>query len=269
MVVELLNDSDYLVKLMKTKLDDLLAENEKLQRLLTWANQKVLYVGVPYNFDNFNGSSNSSNGRLQASVRAFYCANALGYALNLERTGDHTGDRANDLVVALSPNLSLNRVFAIALDHEHKSTLNYSLVRDRALTGILTFAYDLNQKLSLAPDFRFASTLISTLASLLNDVLTNEFIPWDDSGLEQSLLNLKDELSELDVKALNQWSEQLRAILIEHQVVSNHHWQFGEDETGEIASYFESNKLLVECLDKARKITPSIKEEIETTLLLF
>ena len=75
-----IDNSDYLVGLMKTKLDALLAENNKLQRLLTWANQKSLHVGTLYSSENLNGASNISHSRLQASVRAFYCANALNYA---------------------------------------------------------------------------------------------------------------------------------------------------------------------------------------------
>lgn len=272
LVVELRDNSDDLVRLIKARFDNFFAEHNKLQQLqqlLTWANQKASYIGVSDELENLNGASNLSYSRFQASIRAFYCANSLTYALNLNRTSERIGAHANNLLVSLNSGLSLDLIFAAALDHEHPSSLNYYLVRDRALVSIIDFAHDLDQKLSLEPEFHLASLFIRTLASLLNDILTNNLIPWDsDSDLEASLWLLKTELSDLNNNMLDQWSHKLRCVLNNHQVVFGEVVNFSEDEVEKVESFFRVNQLLVECLDRAVCLTHSLKEEILSNLLL-
>lgn len=269
LVVELRDNSDDLVRSIKAKLDDLLSEHEKLQQLLNWANQKASYIGVPDNPENPNGASSLSYRRFQASVRAFYCANSLTYALNLNRTSERLGACTNEFLVSLNPSFSLDLVFAAALDHENRYNLNYCLVRDRALVGIVDFSQDLNQKLSLNPNYYLGSLFICTLTGLLNDILTNKLIPWNiDSDLEASLWILKRELSDLTSNGLDQWSHKLRCVLINHQVIFGKALDFSEGEVDRIESFFRVNKLLIECLNKARGLTHNLKEEILLNILV-
>ena len=175
-----------LVKLMRIKLNEILHKSKKIQQLLTWVNKKSLQ---------FDQSINPNYSRLRASIRAFYCANTFDRALNLNRTTDYTGDCANALAETLNPNFSLSHIFSIALDCEGKSILDYNLVLDRALTGILTLAIDINEQLSVDPNWLNTNLYLSTLASCFNDILTNKFIFCKpNSELEQSLENLKIEL---------------------------------------------------------------------------
>jgi hypothetical protein len=272
LVVELQDNSDDLVRLIKARLDIFFAEQNKsrqLQQLLTWANQKASYIGVSDNYQNLNGASSLSYKRFQASIRAFYCANSLTYALDLNRTSQRIGVSANELLGSLNSSLSLDLVFAAALDHKNLSNLNYYLVRDRALVSIIDFAHDLNQKISQDPNFYLASLFIHTLASLLNDILTNNLIPWDlDSDLEASLWLLKTELSDLNNNRLDQWSHKLRCVLNNHQVIFGEVVNFPEDEVEKVESFLRINQLLVECLNRAFCLTHSLKEEILSTLLL-
>jgi hypothetical protein len=269
LVVELQSNSDDLVSLIKAKLDALLAKHENLQQLLNWANQKASYIGVSDNPEALNKATSLSYSRFKASTRAFYCANSFTYALNLNRPSERIDTRANDLLVSLNPSFSLDLVFTAALNHEHPSSLNYYLVRDRALVCIIDFAQDLNQKLSLNPNFYLGSLFIRTLASLLNDILTNNLIPWNlDSDLEASLWILKKELSDLTIDALNQWSHKLRRVLTNHQVIFEKVLDFSEDEIDKIESFFRVNKLLIECLDKARGLSHNLREEILLNLLV-
>ncbi|MBC1237536.1 NACHT C-terminal helical domain 2-containing protein [Nostoc sp. 2RC] len=219
---------------------------------------------------------NPNYSRLRASIRAFYCANTFDHALNLNRNSDYIGDCANALAETLNPKLSLSYIFTIALDYERRSIVDYNLVLDRALTAILTLAIDINEKLSLDPNLPDTNLYLLTLASCFKDILTNEFIFCNpNSELEQSLNVLMGELLNLgniellkwwQINGLN-WTEKLRAILIKYRDIG-YNWQFNEYEIKKLQIYFEANKLLVECLDKASCDIHTTKEEIEANLLL-
>lgn len=63
------------------------------------------------------------------------------------------------------------------------------------------------------------------------------------------------------------WSEQLRAVAIQHRNIG-HDWQFTQAQAELLAQYYTANKLLVDCLNSDCYVTRSVREEIESTLLL-
>lgn len=136
LTAEMLWRSDDFLLMMKDRIDGMLANDEKLQAFLEWADQKTNSVEFSYK---------------TVAIRAFYGyiaqARARALACALDRALDHAYDRAYDC--ALECNLELELTFA-------------SYYLDHAL------ALDFSLALALAP----ASALALDLASDLgNDVL--------------------------------------------------------------------------------------------------
>ncbi|MHC5848413.1 NACHT C-terminal helical domain 2-containing protein [Nostoc sp.] len=63
------------------------------------------------------------------------------------------------------------------------------------------------------------------------------------------------------------WTEQLIALMIEHRNIG-HNWQFSYRQAKLLKQYYNSNKLLVNCLDSDCNISEKIRQEIEHNLLL-
>jgi predicted NACHT family NTPase len=62
------------------------------------------------------------------------------------------------------------------------------------------------------------------------------------------------------------WASQLRTVLIEHRNIG-HEWHLGEATLQQIEQYGDANKLLVDCLNSNCQLTPTVRQEVEETLL--
>jgi predicted NACHT family NTPase len=234
--------ADYLLRLMKQQTDALVAKDEKLQQFLMWVSEKSLSVKVPYKL---------------AAVRAFYLDRALDRALDdtFNRTFPLTLDLDRTLLLNLDPDLALD----INLDHA------------------LDLAFDPNLNLNLP--------------HVLD--LTLDFARALDPELKEALQQLKDQLPDPDreaerLKTLWQangkvWTERLRAVMIGYRNIG-HDWQFSWQfshphfplhqyievlkQRKVLQQYYESNQLLVNCLNSDCNVTPAVRSHIEETLLL-
>ena len=63
------------------------------------------------------------------------------------------------------------------------------------------------------------------------------------------------------------WTKQLREMMIWHRNIG-HDWQFSEQQQEFLRQYYDANLLLVDCLNSSCNVTPSVRNEIEETLLL-
>lgn len=111
----------------------------------------------------------------------------------------------------------------------------------------------------------------------------NEFKPdfLFNSALSELLQELKEQLPSSDVLEEtfedwweNQgsiWSEQLREKVCRIMIDSvdlGHDWQFNHSQMELLKDYYDSNKLLIDCLNSDCYATRSVRDEIEATLLL-
>ncbi|MEM8610821.1 MAG: NACHT domain-containing NTPase [Cyanobacteria bacterium P01_H01_bin.105] len=238
LTAEMLPEADYMLKLIKTQVDNLWADDHQLQQFLIWVKEKSDSVEVAYK---------------PAAVRAFYLALALARALNrdrdrdLARSLDHAHDRARVRDLARSLDRALDRALDFALSH------------NRALTYDLALACDLTRSLEHA--------LVRALKCAHSS----------KPELRQALHSLKGKLpnQESDLEEYGQWwqtrgkdwAEELRAVMIEHRNIG-HDWQFSAKQRERLEQYYNANKLLVDCLNSDSYVTRSVREEIEDTLLL-
>jgi predicted NACHT family NTPase len=166
---------------------------------------------------------------------------------------------------------------ARALDFDLARTLalDFDLALDRALARALALIDALN----LACDLARALDRVLALARVLTAVLALAIARTHGLNfeLERSLQHLKEQLSASaeDGKIFNTWwkanggawTEQLRAVIISYRNLG-HNWQFSERQRNVLKQYYDANQLLVDCLNSARYVVRTVREEIEETLLL-
>lgn len=262
----MLRSADYLLQLMKRHIDELVAGDEQLQAFLYSVSQKSRAVPAPYK---------------PVTVRAFYLD------LELARTLDLVGGTlAYDLDHALvSGTLTNDLAMALALVHDRGLTLTLAhvLAHDRALS--LTLDRDLDRTLALA------LALVHNHAITLNRAITLELtlelaLTLDRAlahhrviapELERSLQQLQEQLPDPDKdterfqawwKASGgAWTEKLRAAMIKHRHIG-HDWQFSKKQQDKLRQYYDTNKLLVDCLNSDCYVSRAVRDEISKTLLL-
>jgi predicted NACHT family NTPase len=249
LVVEQLPSADYLLKQMKQKIDELLVGDEKLQQFLKWVQQKSESVEVLYK---------------PAAVRAFY--------FDLDITRDLDLDLAHnlDLVLALALTRTIDRTLDLDLDLNLDFDLTHDLDLTRARARAFARAFVRGRRIAPSLDLDLARALAYDLDLALDRDRDDE--------LKRTLQQLRDELPETSEKKQyqikkwwkangEQWTKRLRQVTMERRNIG-HDWQFTESEIQRLNQYYKANKLLVECLNSECYVSRSLREEIESTLLL-
>ena len=230
----MLRNADYMLQLMKQKIDEMLAHDPQLQEFLTWVNQKSrsISVCVP-----------------PATVRAFYfdldiarIQSIFGSSLDLTRT------LKRNFTCELEPNLALDLALdrALALNEVVERTLQpYSAV-ESVLDRAISHACDREPQLAL--ELQKLKAQLSELVKQTNSSDQTQFKQWwkANSGA---------------------WVEQLRFLVISNRNIG-YNWQFSKQQKEALKHYYEANKLLVECLNSNYYVTRSVRSQIEQTLLL-
>jgi dsRNA-specific ribonuclease len=197
---------------MKEKADALVAEDEKIQQLLTWVNEKSRSFEPSYK---------------PAKIRAFYLTLFRILGLAFARNFDPSRGSSSARQFALS----FERANKIALDIAFLNNSNF----DPANVFISVFTLD------------FEPELRAILQQLQNE------LPEPDKNREKF-----ENWRQINGQA---WIEKIRQIL-------GHDLQFSKPQKKLLQEYYDANKLLVECLNKASDLTPEAREEIEATLFL-
>lgn len=224
----MLRNADYLLQLMKQKIDQLLANDQQLQAFLTRINEKALNVSASYK---------------PVVVRAFY------FDLDLARTLELVGSSL-DLARAFDRNITrkLNTNLALDLALDRTLALNSFLENTanpiNVLSAVVTRAID------------HARLIDSNLEQVLQKLKK-----------EISYLDTETEFSTWWKNNGEAWTEQIRAIIISHRGFG-YDWQFSNQQKEALKQYYDANMLLVNCLNSNCYVTTKYRQEIEATLLL-
>lgn len=252
----ILQNADNFLVLMKQRIDRSLAEDETLQQFMTWLNQKALSVNAPYQ---------------QVVIRAFY----LGRQINMI---EHKSSLDIDPVLILEIASALDPTFDPPLDLTISTNIPYKMCdRDFAIDIIFDLAITYVQDLDIPYPYARASAfnLVSVLTFATHFDLDPEF--------KRALNQLKEQLPGFPEIVTEErwwvrerewweahgpsWTEQLIKLLIKYRNIG-HNWQWKPQQKNLLIQYYFANKLLLQCLKSAYEVTPSIREEIEETLLL-
>ncbi len=230
------NNANHLLQLMKQQVDILIAADKNLQQFLIWLTEKSQSVETKCN---------------PVAIRAFYFSLELYF-----NYGDV--DYAYDLP-------------ARTLDSDLPEWLNFELEQ-----GLIAPLYDnLEPDLALDviltdPHYLFDFGLERTLSLKLRRALQKLYIPHyyqydeDEEGTEEwwNRIGVWKPVATLAVPI-----NQLRTVLIEHRNFG-HNWCFTEEQEKLLKQYYDTNKLLVACLNGGCVVSDEVKKEIEDTLLL-
>ena len=270
----MLSNAGELLKLMKQRVDGLLAADEKLQKFFTWVNRKASSVETSYK---------------PAVVRTFYINLTQNFPQNF--TQDFTQDLSQDLIGTFSFYLSQNltQYFTQEFNQDFTQDLSQPLILISNLKKFLIFSKDLRQYLFirqcmglLSQNFTqiFNQSFNQIFKEDLTEILSEDlrrYLEFNISPeLRQALQNLKTQLpkEDLELEIISQWwlengkswSNQLRNVMIEHRDIG-HEWEFTQEQQEKLKQYLYANKLLLDCLDNGY-ITRAVREEIESTLYL-
>jgi predicted NACHT family NTPase len=250
LTVEMLENPDKLLQWMKQEIDNCFSQDQDLQRLLDWAEKK---------------SCSTKNHYKPAAVRAYYLeldtaiTSALG--IDMDRNLAFILDVAKELDSALAEDVNS------ALAKDLNSDLDIARVSAQAYTLHLLTDYPFDHDFSNDDDF---SDNHASFICALDCAIDTESI-----DLKKSLQQLKDQLPDLSSTKPNDfanwwivnhwvWHEQLDNIMQEHCNIGH----FLCKKAKNFQKYYEANKLLLDCLNTDCSVSPEIRAEIESTLLL-
>jgi predicted NACHT family NTPase len=235
LTVGMLQSADKLVLGMKQKIDGMMAQDEKLQEYLGWAEEK----------------SRSTKSRYKVgAVRADY----LGLDLARDLARDLAFGLGLDLGLDLNLKLVLGRISSIDLD---LALIDLGLASNLTLVHAHALDRDLDRACALACALarRLESTELQESLQQLKDRLP------DTSSENHENFALWWQVNGRD------WAEKLRDVMIQHRNIG-HDWQFSESQKKLLQQYDEANKLLVDCLNSDCYVSREVRAEIEASLLL-
>lgn len=239
-VAERLEPADYIIQLMKDRVDNLVAKNDNIQKFLEWLNQKSLSFKVQYK---------------QSSIRAFYI-NA-------------------DLEIDVDRKLGCLIDFTCTCVFTCASLLTRIL--NRELTETVNKAQELASDIAndneIEPDIAIALE-----RGLAMDIIERDFSSELEPELRQKLQQLKAQLPDrnADEEKFKQWwnvngrnwADQVRVLIVYNHEIGEDHWQsLSEDDQQLLRQYYYANVLLMECM-KSANMSREQRLEIEDTLLL-
>ena len=247
LTTKMLQPADNLLRLMKQQVDELIAEDEKLQEFLSWVNGRARSEDTLYK---------------PAAMRVFYFA--LIYAF--ERYSDpvcqhplflirylfHDHDRHFDHI------LTHNLVYSLDLAHIYQLAHAYARDLDRIRNPDLNRFHARN--LDLAHNLHYACT--RNLDSELRHKI---------QALQEQLLGIcgndSENIEQWGNPNQQNWTKQLRALMIQYCGIG-HDWQFDDTQKKKLQQYYDANQLLMNCLNSDCYVSREVRQEIEDTLLL-
>jgi predicted NACHT family NTPase len=250
LTVEMLQNPDFLLQLMKQKVDALLADDEILQRFLIWINEKSMSVNATYK---------------PVALRFFYLSlsldihyptgrfNGFGWVPLVPppmRNLDHNFDKIVDPDMALDFTFKLihdiDQSYRTAFAEFHKEEIAESAAESAALKHADTIYYALRREFK--PELKTAiEPLKEQLPYSLLEV--NKFMGWWQANGQA-------------------WTEKLREVLIKYHKF--HDFNFNDTQKHCIKQYYDANKLLVDCLKSCCELSDDdkVRKKIEEKLLL-
>jgi predicted NACHT family NTPase len=239
LVVEGLDNADYLLILMKQRIDLLLLNDSRLQQFLKWIREKSGSVEITYR---------------SPAVRAFYIVLARTIARDLH------------LVINLDLDLAVARV-------RSRVRTNPSAVDVSILNLTISIARSLELSLRCS---KIGSNLAIAIAIAVDIRHDSNPDHAEDPELRRQLQKVYDQLPRHEDRDRFQqwweqngdrWTEDLRQIMIKYRNIG-HDWQFTDEQKAKLQEYYDANLLLANCLNSECYVSREVREEIEATMLL-
>jgi predicted NACHT family NTPase len=268
LTAELRRESNDFLKMMKDRIDKFVADDERLQAFLEWADGKTDLVRFSCK---------------KVVVRAFY---AFVEARVRDRTIDRDRDisfnyaRANAKELAMSidpksiqnleslePNLFID--YCLALDRPITLNPDPNQIDEREIAHERSLDLD-TQDIELQP----AKDRLEKIVQNLNNAI--KIAPQiGGNKLQQALQVLisrlpnvrkEEAISQWWKNSRKQWMDEFYEFRIDRRKIGQD-WQFTKEQVELLNQYYAANLLLVECMNRSY-VSKQVREEIESTMLL-
>jgi predicted NACHT family NTPase len=160
--------------------------------------------------------------------------------------------------------LALTREPKLAAQHALAATLDQGKILDAGLEDLIGQCTIAGSK-----DFAYVHACGDALSNILGTVL--------DLGFHKSLEQLSEELPNENYTIASfedwcsnnydNWVQQLQDVISSHRHIGVQ-WKFNPEQTLVLQNYYDANQLLLDCLNGKCEVTSSIRNEIESSLLL-
>jgi hypothetical protein len=245
LVVERMENADYLLTMMLERINAIVRGGKELQRFLNWVNEKAISVDTPYK---------------PAAVRAFYSF----FDLN--------DDDILRLACLLDPNLDIDIDQYIEVNIDLDRTL--ALALSRALYLDETISHPINIEDALHHTLGLDNELYTACSRSLTPKLQQELqalrdqLPTQLQNDGEQFIQLQDEEEFIQwcTTQGKAWVKQLRTTIIEHRNIG-HDWRFSPEQQSKLRLYNNTNLLLAECLNRGY-LSNEARQRIEDGMLM-
>jgi predicted NACHT family NTPase len=238
LAVEMLEDATELMQLIKQAVDQLLAEDERLQEYLQWLKAKT---------DSLEGEYTTQD--IEKITQKFFDLAHIKLAYI-------KSDKSKIRYLYLDLSLDLSLFFYLSLDLDLDLSLDLSLDLDLDLYLYLSFSLSR----SLSRSQKFTNRLNKLPQILLKEELQALFAERPDPQNEEQFKKWYKKNGEA-------WTEKLHQIIITHRNIG-HDWQFTDQQKDLLYQYCTANILLMKCLGREAVIDRGVRAAIENTLFL-
>jgi len=256
LTAEMLEPADVLVKLMKARIDSIVLGDEKIKDFLTWLYETSLSIETSYNI---------------GAIRAFYFALSCPLGNLLYRNFELLKSLDSRLYSKLNHARDLERNYYLSRDTACSLMVTRKLEPDTDHTLDLLLQFDLIRTLDRADNIDSDPTRIDRLNRNINQLI-------QDSGLEleKSLQILKNQLAdpsgsqaptELWKMIGRNWEDSFRSLVEESQGIGRN-WELSEAQKKKLWQYYDATRTLVDCLKSDSYISQTLRDEIESSILL-
>ena len=230
-------NAERLVLLMKQHIDNLLAEDTKIQNFLRWLYQKTQTVNIKFETEN---------------------------AIKIKQM--------HKLYVDSNFSLSRNLYFCFVTDVEFNPNYHLYLWNNNVYSK-LNIDFDLYDCFEFYSRYEYKFPEGSPPECFLDDMFAKTKAGYYE--LNKELKEIQNQLSNKSKILFGQWWSEnqeiwlskFRAIMITHRNIG-HDWQFNKTQKDKLEQYYRANQLLTQCLHQDCYVSPEVRQYIEETLLL-
>jgi predicted NACHT family NTPase len=272
----MLDSADALLRLMKTQIDELIAEDKKMQEFLVWVNQKenpfhnakfgyklaairIFYLTLVNSFLNLGGQSIYVDHENNYNLRPYQEDDTIDFGIKVDIDFIYVLDIKFCQAIFLMPNRFIHELkLDELLIKEIEIGRNFEIFGQPEISeeGYISACNDsigvcdiLNNESSLA------------LKNKLKFIRGKFLSKYTGKELESMQLAKASKAEFLN------WVKEMRVVMIEHRNIG-HDWQFSDAQKERLQQYYDANKLLVDCLNSDCYVSRDVRQEIEETLLL-
>jgi predicted NACHT family NTPase len=233
LVVEGLDNADYLLQMMKHRIDSVMENDLKLQQFLNWIDSKSESVLVKSTYPIH-------------SIRAYY----------FEQGCD------THSIIFLSD--TLNRELRVDLMRAVEFDFARELELDSILLRVLSLAKAKNLMIDLV--FDKALNVLKPARKYQGSKLSRELM---DLRISLSSVPVKrnEEFCKWFENEGQSWMADFQNSIKTYRNIG-HDWQFTDEQKAKLEEYYDANLLLANCLNSECYVSREVREEIEATMLL-